>query len=63
MQIINEIQQHKIKIYEFPEDDGESSSKLKQRVPFAVVGSNVITEIDGKKVRGRKYPWGIVEGE
>ncbi|XP_018009991.1 septin-7 isoform X3 [Hyalella azteca] len=61
-QIINEIHQHKIKIYEFPEEDGDNN-KLKQRVPFAVVGSNVTTEVDGKKVRGRKYPWGIVEVE
>ncbi|KAF2363981.1 Septin-type guanine nucleotide-binding (G) domain [Trinorchestia longiramus] len=61
-QIINEIHQHKIKIYEFPEEEGDNI-KLKQRVPFAVVGSNVTTEIDGKKVRGRKYPWGIVEVE
>lgn len=36
---------------------------MKQRVPFAVVGSNTTVEVDGKKVRGRKYPWGIVEGE
>ena len=64
-QIINEIQQHKIKIYEFPEDESDATSnKLRQRVPFAVVGSNVVSEGEGgKKVRGRKYPWGFVEGE
>jgi len=31
-------------------------------VPFAVVGSNAVVESQGKKVRGRVYPWGIVEG-
>jgi len=31
-------------------------------VPFAVVGSNTVVESQGKKVRGRVYPWGIVEG-
>jgi septin family protein len=31
-------------------------------VPFAVVGSTEVHEVDGKKVRGRKYPWGLVEG-
>jgi len=31
-------------------------------VPFAVVGANTVVEHDGKKVRGRKYPWGIAEG-
>lgn len=65
-QIMNEIAQHKIKIYEFPDTQDEEESKLhkvlKDRVPFAVVGSNCIVEVDGKKVRGRKYPWGIAEG-
>lgn len=36
---------------------------MRDRVPFAVVGSNTILEIDGKKLRGRKYPWGIVVGK
>lgn len=35
---------------------------LQDRVPFAVVGSNTVTETSGKRVRGRQYPWGIVEG-
>lgn len=63
-QVLNEIAQHKIKIYEFPEEEGDPAGvKMKQRVPFAVVGSNTIVEVDGKKVRGRKYPWGVVEVE
>ena len=64
--ILNEIAQHKIKIYEFPEVEEEEESKmhkvLRDRVPFAVVGANTVVEHDGKKVRGRKYPWGIAEG-
>ncbi|XP_049832228.1 septin-7 isoform X2 [Schistocerca gregaria] len=66
-QILNEISQHKIKIYEFPDPEDEEESKvnktLKDRVPFAVVGSNTVIEVDGKKLRGRKYPWGIAEVE
>lgn len=31
------------------------------RVPYAVVGSNKVMEVNGKKVRGRQYPWGLVE--
>ncbi|PIK58080.1 putative septin-7 isoform X6, partial [Apostichopus japonicus] len=34
-----------------------------ERVPFAVVGSNMILEANGKRVRGRQYPWGIAEVE
>lgn len=67
-QILNEIAQHKIKIYEFPdtlEEDEEHklNKSLRERVPFAVVGSNVVIEAEGKKTRGRKYPWGIAEVE
>lgn len=67
-QILNEIAQHKIKIYEFPdtlEEDEEHklNKSLRERVPFAVVGSNVVIEQDGKKLRGRKYPWGTAEVE
>jgi len=32
------------------------------KVPFAVVGAtSEITSPDGRKVRGRRYPWGIIE--
>ena len=67
--IMNQIAGAKIKIYEFPEvSDGEENDKkenrrMKERVPFAVVGSNMIIEVDGKKARGRKYPWGAVNIE
>ncbi|KAI2652592.1 Septin-7 [Labeo rohita] len=64
-QIMREIQEHKIKIYEFPETDDEEESKLvkkiKDRLPLAVVGSNTIIEVNGKRVRGRQYPWGVAE--
>ncbi|XP_014220814.1 septin-7 isoform X1 [Trichogramma pretiosum] len=68
-QILNEIAQHKIKIYEFPEteveeeDSNKVNKHLRDRVPFAIVGANTVIEHDGKKVRGRKYPWGVVEVE
>lgn len=32
-------------------------------MPFAVVGSNREVEVGGKKVRGRQYPWGVIEVE
>lgn len=32
------------------------------KVPFAVVGANTdVTTLDGRKVRGRRYPWGVIE--
>merc|ERR1719383_5487 len=66
-QIMKEIQEEKIQIYEFPECEDEEENrlnkKLKNRVPFAVVGSNTVMESNGKKVRGRQYPWGVAEVE
>ncbi|KAG9352631.1 hypothetical protein JZ751_021045, partial [Albula glossodonta] len=65
--IMKEIQEHKIKIYEFPDTEDDEDSKLirkiKERMPLAVVGSNVVIEVNGRKVRGRQYPWGVAEVE
>lgn len=47
-------------------DDEElrkTQKTMRERVPFAVVGSNTVVEVDGRKVRGRRYPWGVVEGK
>lgn len=66
-QIMKEIKDQKIKIYEFPntedEDDNKLVKKFKDCVPLAVVGSNLVFEVSGKKVRGRQYPWGVAEVE
>ncbi|XP_069022850.1 septin 5b isoform X1 [Embiotoca jacksoni] len=34
-----------------------------ESTPFAVIGSNTVVEARGQRVRGRLYPWGIVEVE
>lgn len=39
-----------------------SPPSTKESIPFAVIGSNTVVEAKGKRVRGRLYPWGIVEG-
>lgn len=32
------------------------------KIPFAIVGSNQIVQTpDGRQVRGRAYPWGVIE--
>ncbi|KAK3084955.1 hypothetical protein FSP39_022047 [Pinctada imbricata] len=66
--VLEEVQNHGINIYQFPECDSdeddefkEQDKALKSAVPFAVVGSNTVVEVAGKKIRGRMYPWGIVE--
>ncbi|XP_066936680.1 septin-7-like isoform X5 [Clytia hemisphaerica] len=65
-QILKEIEDHQINIYRFPplsDDESENDLAALRRIPFAVVGSNTVLEVGGKKIRGRKYPWGIVEVE
>ncbi|KAI4878176.1 hypothetical protein NFI96_011616 [Prochilodus magdalenae] len=69
-EIREEIEQYGIKIYQFPDCDSDEDEDFKQQdqelkdsIPFAVIGSNTVVEAKGKRVRGRLYPWGIVEVE
>ncbi|XP_061658500.1 uncharacterized protein LOC133491427 isoform X4 [Syngnathoides biaculeatus] len=39
------------------------SRALQDSVPFAVIGSNVLAESRGRRVKGRTYPWGVAEVE
>nr|XP_033778142.1 septin-4-like isoform X4 [Geotrypetes seraphini] len=61
----NEIQIYQCADYDSDEDDEFTNQDLdlKRCIPFAVIGSNTVVEKDGKRVRGRLYPWGIVEVE
>ncbi|XP_072043993.1 septin-5-like isoform X2 [Amphiura filiformis] len=68
--ILDEISDHEIRIYSFPDCDSDEDDEFKQAdqelkdsVPFAVIGSNTVVEVNGKRVRGRLYPWGITEVE
>ncbi|XP_022105143.1 septin-5-like isoform X2 [Acanthaster planci] len=68
--VMREIQEHDINIYSFPDCDSDEDDdykqqdkELKESVPFAVIGSNTVVEVGGKRVRGRLYPWGITEVE
>ena len=67
--VMNEINGHGIQTYDIPEcevDEDEDfkrqNQQLREAIPFAVCGANQIIEVRGKKVRGRMYPWGVVEG-
>ncbi|KAI3381514.1 hypothetical protein SNEBB_011057 [Seison nebaliae] len=67
-QILKDLIDNNIQIYDFSnEANGESykyNETLKQKVPFAVVGSNrIITDENGKKFRGRQYQWGTINVE
>ncbi|KAL1915594.1 uncharacterized protein VTP21DRAFT_6718 [Calcarisporiella thermophila] len=66
--ILADIAYHKINIYRAPVyeyDDDETVSEnqeIMSKIPFAVVGSNKEIELAGGiRVRGREYPWGVIE--
>ncbi|KAL9124567.1 MAG: hypothetical protein Q9217_006115 [Psora testacea] len=66
--ILTDIHHHKIQIFEGPRyelDDEETiaeNQEIMSKVPFAVVGANTeVTSPEGRKVRGRRYPWGVIE--
>ncbi|XP_042323693.1 neuronal-specific septin-3 isoform X1 [Sceloporus undulatus] len=51
---------------EFDEDleDKTENDKIRQEsMPFAVVGSDKEYQVNGKRVLGRKTPWGVIEVE
>jgi septin 7 len=67
--ILDDIEHHGIRIYKpklYDGDDEESIMETKDiitHLPFAVVGSTTdIKTSDGRVVRGRQYPWGVIEG-
>ena len=64
--IMQDITNEKIKLYEFPDLNNNEENKLnkiyKDKVPFAVVGSNFISERSNKRTRVRQYAWGTVDG-
>jgi len=66
--VLADIAHHNIHIFQAPtyeNEDEESIAEAEEiagKIPFAVVGSDTLVKTpDGRKVRGREYPWGVVE--
>lgn len=66
--IMEDIDHYQIPIYNFPydieeddEDTVQENDELRGLMPFAIVGSEDVVEVKGKKIRARVFPWGIVE--
>jgi len=69
--ILDDLAFHKIKTFAITTDDEddketiETARDLMSKMPFTVMGSEKEFDVEGKKVRGRQYPWGtiLVENE
>ncbi|ELW66309.1 Septin-14, partial [Tupaia chinensis] len=64
--IMNELISNGIQIYQFPADDettGQVNSSMNGLLPFAVVGSTDEVKVGKRMVRGRHYPWGVLQVE
>ena len=63
-----DIAHHNIHIFQAPTYENEDeetiaeAEEIASKIPFAVVGSDKVVETpDGREVRGRSYPWGVIE--
>ncbi|KAK9236161.1 Septin-domain-containing protein [Lipomyces kononenkoae] len=63
-----DLDHHKINLFETPRYEVDSDETMEEKtsiiskIPFAIVGAtSEVTAADGRVVRGRKYPWGVVE--
>lgn len=60
---------HKLRLYpddlyeEYDDEDKAINTRIKEMLPFAVVGSEKTVVVNGKEVRGRKNRWGIINVE
>ncbi|KAF2680523.1 Septin [Lentithecium fluviatile CBS 122367] len=66
--VMEDIEHYRIPVYNFPydieeddEDTVEENAELRGLMPFAIVGSEDVIEVNGRRVRARQYPWGLVE--
>lgn len=66
--IKKQLEQANVQLFEPPQyftlgDDGSGENEnIFEKIPFAVVGSTEqVTTEDGRRVRGRAYPWGVIE--
>ncbi|KAI0004242.1 cell division control/GTP binding protein [Russula compacta] len=66
--ILADIAYHNIHIFQAPTYDNEDeetiteTEEIASKIPFAVVGSDKVVQVSGGRyVRGRSYPWGVIE--
>ncbi|XP_063791117.1 septin-12 isoform X2 [Pseudophryne corroboree] len=66
--IRKDLQTHGISVYPQPELDEDPTEallndKIREKIPFAVVGTDEEHHVNGRRILGRKTKWGIIEVE
>ncbi|KAM9290852.1 uncharacterized protein RDI95_003449 [Morus bassanus] len=66
--IQEDLKTHNISVYpqeDFDQDpdDRALNDRIREKIPFAVVGADQEHQVNGKRVLGRKTKWGIIEVE
>lgn len=64
-----DIEKNRINIYpvlnrhDLDEEEARTTSRIRDQLPFAVIGSDRYVTVSGKPVLGRKTKWGLIEVE
>jgi septin 7 len=68
LKINQDLKNQKINIFQpinYQNDDNETikiNNEIISKIPYAIVGSNQLIKLDDNRlIRGRNYPWGIIE--
>ncbi|KAH9426784.1 septin-2-like [Dermatophagoides pteronyssinus] len=66
--ILRELEENGINIFKIPECDSDEDElyrikdkEIRESIPFAIIGSTTSIDLNGRRIRGREYPWGIVD--
>jgi septin 3/9/12 len=59
---------HRLRLYpnnleDYDEEERQVNARIREMLPFAIVGSENTIMVDGKQVRGRKTRWGVIDIE
>lgn len=66
--ILKDLDDNGICIFKIPECDSDEDEQFKRKdkelrdsMPYATIGSTSLVDINGRKTRGRVYPWGVID--
>ncbi|CAO3616060.1 unnamed protein product [Cunninghamella echinulata] len=61
--ILEDFKKYNISVYPLDYAGSDYPNEMHERIPFCIIGSDELINVNGQQIRGRQYPWGIVEVE